>query len=91
MKENKIKLVVKSSGCPLYKEGDVVYFDNALIDKEKSANICAMAVNAVFPFVYAARKGIVRETPLQCPDCDDCVEFVIEIDEEQEPTIGKKD
>ena len=81
MDANKIKLVVKKSSCSAYREGDVVYFENALINKEKSANICPMAISAVFPFVYAARKGIVRETPIQCPDCKESVEFIIEVDE----------
>ncbi len=80
MDENKIKLVVTKSNCSSYQEGDTIYFNGPLIDKEKSANLCAMALNAVFPFVYAARKGIVRETSIQCPDCKEKVEFVIEID-----------
>lgn len=78
MNENRIRLVVTKSNCPAYQVGDAVYFDGALIDKEKSANLCMMALNAVFPFIYAARKGIVRESPLQCPDCDGKVEFSIQ-------------
>lgn len=81
MVEKKIKLVVKKSKCSFYKEGDIIYFDGPLIDKEKSANICTMAVSAVFPFVFAARKGIVSEETLQCPDCGDCVQFAIEPEE----------
>jgi uncharacterized repeat protein (TIGR04076 family) len=78
MDKCKIKLVVRKSNCPLYKEGDSICFDGAIIDKEKSGNICMTALNAVFPFIYAARKGIIREGPLQCPDCKESVEFVIE-------------
>ena len=37
-----------------------------------------MAMNAIFPFVYAARKGVINHGPFQCPDCADKVEFRIE-------------
>ncbi|MCY1715134.1 TIGR04076 family protein [Caproiciproducens galactitolivorans] len=84
MKENKIKLVVVQSNCPLYKEGDSIYFDGALIDKEKSGNLCMTALSAVFPFVYAARKGVVKESSLQCPDCRESVEFSIQVDDSEE-------
>lgn len=75
--EQIITLTVTKSGCEKYHVGDKIVFDGALIDKEKSANLCMMALNAVFPFVYAARKGVVHEAPVQCPDCKDCVEFEI--------------
>lgn len=78
MNENKIRLVVVKSGCPFYKAGDSVYLDGALIDKEKSGNLCMTALNAVFPFVYSARKGILKEGPVQCPDCGGGVEFIME-------------
>ena len=81
MSENKIKLVVVKSDCPFYKEGDSIYFDGALIDKGKSGNLCMTALSAVFPFVYAARKGIVKTGAVQCPDCSESVEFIIEADE----------
>jgi len=77
VKENKIKAVVVRSGCPLYAVGDAVYFDGPLLDKEKSGNLCMMALNAIFPFVYAARKGVIKDTPVQCPDCEEHVEFMI--------------
>lgn len=78
MEEIKIRLTVQSSSCPLYTAGDAVVFDGPLIAKDESANICMMAMNAVFPFVYAARKGILNHGPFQCPDCADKVEFRIE-------------
>lgn len=81
MNENKVRVVVTDSHCPRYKVGDSIYFDGAIIDKDKSDNLCMMALNAIFPFVYAARKGIIREKPIQCPDCGDSVVFVIEIAE----------
>ncbi|WKY45203.1 TIGR04076 family protein [Eubacteriaceae bacterium ES2] len=76
--EQKIKLTVKSSGCPFYTAGDKVIFDGPLLDKEKSGNFCMMALNALFPFIYAARKGVVTEQLLQCPDCDEKVTFVLQ-------------
>lgn len=81
MNENKIKLIVAESSCPLYKEGDSIYFDGPLIDKERSGNLCMTALSAVFPFVYAARKGIVKDSLLQCPDCREGVKFIIKVDE----------
>lgn len=78
MEEIRIRLSVLSSSCPLYKAGDAVVFDGPLIAKDESANICMMAMNAVFPFVYAARKGVIQPGPYQCPDCADKVEFRIE-------------
>ena len=78
MEENRIKAVVVRSGCPLYAVGDAVYFDGPLLDKDKSGNLCMMALNAIFPFVYAARKGVLKETPVQCPDCEEHVEFMLQ-------------
>lgn len=75
--EQKIKLIVEASGCPSYNIGDEIIFDGPLLDKENSGNICMMALGAVFPFVYAARKGVVTEQPLQCPDCAEKVIFRI--------------
>ena len=75
--EQKIKLVVEVSGCPIYAPGDEVIFDGPQLDKDKSGNFCMMALSAVFPFVYAARKGVITEAPLQCPDCGEKVVFRI--------------
>ena len=82
-KEYKIKLVVKISKCDLYKTGDEIYIDGALLDKEKSANVCLTAINAFYPFIYAARKRVTAEQmgfdelTFQCPDCPEKVEFTI--------------
>ena len=75
--EQKVKLVVEESGCPCYAIGDQVVFDGPLLDKEKSGNFCMMALSAMFPFVYAARKGIIHDEALQCPDCAEKVVFRI--------------
>jgi uncharacterized repeat protein (TIGR04076 family) len=82
-KEHKIKLVVKSSKCELYKAGDEIYIDGTLLNKEKSDNVCLTAINAFYPFIYAARKRVTAdqmgfsELTFQCPDCPERVEFTI--------------
>ena len=43
------------------------------------AALCAVALNAVYPFVYAARRGgSVKPGPIQCPDCGESVTFRVE-------------
>ncbi len=38
-----------------------------------------VALNAIYPFAYAARRGgSVKPTPVQCPDCGECVTFQIQ-------------
>lgn len=84
MNEKKIKLVVKDSKCDYYQPGDEICLDGPLVDKEHSANLCLTALNAIFPFVYAARKGVTKEQmgfeelTFQCPDCPERVMFSIE-------------
>ncbi len=89
-KEKKIKLVVKSSKCCSYKEGDTIYIDHSMVDKERSANICLTALVALYPFIYAARKHVTLEQMgfsemcFQCPDIDEEVAFcIIPYDEEE--------
>ena len=78
MEDHKTKIVVLESGCPPYQAGDEIYFSGAFIEKEKSAELCAVALNAVYPFVYAARRGgSVKPTPVQCPDCGESVVFQV--------------
>ena len=82
-KEKKIKLIVKSSKCCSYEPGDEIYIDHSMVDKEKSANICLTALTAIYPFIYAARKGVKLEQMgyskmcFQCPDIEEMVEFEI--------------
>ena len=79
MEDHKVKAVVLSSNCPKYKPGDEIYFNGAFIDKEKSANLCMVALSAIYPFAYAARRGgSVKDGPVQCPDCGESVTFRIE-------------
>ena len=69
MEDHKTKIVVLESGCPHYQAGDEIYFSGAFIEKEKSAELCA---------VYAARRGgSVKPTPVQCPDCGESVVFQV--------------
>lgn len=77
MKE-KVKLVVTKSLCPTYSEGDKIVFDGPNINKEESDNLCMTAINALYPFVFAARKGYIHESVIQCPDCEERVLFHIE-------------
>ena len=83
MEEKKIKILIKSSKCSLYKAGDEIYIDGPLLNKDKSANICLTAINSFFPFIYAARKNVMaedmgfEELTFQCPDCPETVEFTI--------------
>ena len=79
MEDHKVKLTVLESGCPRYQLGDEIYFEGAFINKDKSAALCAVALNAVYPFVYAARRGgSVKPGPIQCPDCGESVTFRVE-------------
>ncbi|WP_058229521.1 TIGR04076 family protein [Clostridium butyricum] len=80
-KESKIKIVVRKSNCEFYKKGDEIYIEGALLNKEKSGNICLTAVNAIYPFIYAARKRVSKdvmgfeELVFRCSDCAEGVEF----------------
>lgn len=79
MQDHSTKVVVLESACPRYRAGDEIYFKGAFIDKEKSAELCMVALGAIYPFVYAARRGgSVKSTPVQCPDCGECVTFRVE-------------
>lgn len=82
MDTKKVKLVVKSSKCHLYQPGDEIHFDESEINKDKSGKLCMTALNAVYPFVFAGRKGFVWGETLQCTDCAESVEF--ELQEVQE-------
>ena len=79
MEDHKVKAVVLESGCPRYRPGDEIYFEGAFVDKEKSGELCMVALNAIYPFVYAARRGgSVKEGPIQCPDCGKRIKFRIQ-------------
>lgn len=71
------KIIVQavSSTCGRYKPGDRIYIDGALVDKERSGNICLMALQSFFPYIYALRKGVSAQQMsfpekilVQCPD-----------------------
>ncbi len=80
--DNKVKVTVVESHCPKYKEGDVIRFIGSEIDKEHSDRICMVAMNALYPFIYAFRRGgNLRNGPYQCTDCGETVKFTVEIDE----------
>jgi hypothetical protein len=52
-KENKIKLIVKSSKCCSYKPGDIIYIDHSMVDKDKSANICLTELTAIYTPIHS--------------------------------------
>ena len=77
--DSKVKVTVIESKCPKYKEGDVISFDGSMLDKEKSDNVCMVAMNALYPFIYAFRRGgNLKQGPYQCTDCGETVRFTIE-------------
>lgn len=83
----KVIIEVISSQCKYYKPGDRIYIDGAIVDMKRTANICVMAVSAIFPFVYAFRKGVApdqmgfgEKVTLQCPDY--CAPVVFELKRE---------
>lgn len=84
----KVIIEVITSQCNFYKPGDKIYLNGALIDRERSGNICVMALSSFFPFVYAFRKGVTPEQmgfgkslQVQCPDYCAPVVFEIKRDE----------
>ena len=77
--DRKVKVTVIESHCPRYTAGDVIYFEGSMLDKEKSGNFCMVAMNAIYPFVYAFRRGgNLKNGPYQCTDCGETVKFTIE-------------
>ena len=77
--DRKVKVTVIESHCPRYTAGDVIYFEGSMLDKEKSDNVCMVAMNAIYPFVYAFRRGgNLKNGPYQCTDCGETVKFIIE-------------
>jgi len=83
--EKKVKIEVVSSKCDHYKVGDAIYMEGAFVDKEKSSAICITALNAIYPFIYATRKGVTGDEMgfpdriFQCPDCPEVVEFQLSV------------
>lgn len=72
---------VIQSKCSCYKKGDKISIKDTLIDKDNTDNICVMALQSFFPFVFAMRKGVTPEQMgfgkkliVQCPDyCDEVI------------------
>ena len=82
-RENKVKIVVKSSGCGLYRPGDTICVDGVTVDSARSARVCLTAIHSFYPFLYALRKHVTAEQmgfgelTFQCPDCAESVEFTL--------------
>lgn len=78
--ELKTKAVVVSSQCPHYKPGDEILFDGPCVAEDNKAALCIVAINAIYPFIYSARRGgWIKDGPIQCPDCGESVQFRIEL------------
>jgi uncharacterized repeat protein (TIGR04076 family) len=84
----KVIIEVVRSQCKYYKLGDRIYIDGALVDMQRSSNICVTALSSFFPFVYAFRKGVTPEqmgfdekVTVQCPDY--CAPVVFELKKEE--------
>jgi uncharacterized repeat protein (TIGR04076 family) len=80
--ENKVKIVVTQSGCPLMKKGATVYLNGPVIDYRESAPVCVTALVGIYPWIMTARFGIESaamgfdgEYRVSCPD--KLVEFAI--------------
>lgn len=67
MDTRKSKAVVTESNCPHYAGNDIIFFDGQLIGKAKSDKLCILSVNAIFPYVYAARQGFFNEGSCNVP------------------------
>ncbi len=72
-----VKLVVVESHCPEYQVGDEIIFDGPFINKEKSGPLCMTALQAIYPYIFAARQGAIWKPLIQCPDCDETVVFKV--------------
>ena len=70
-------LVVVESHCPEYQVGDEIIFDGPFINKEKSGPLCMTALQAIYPYIFAARQGAIWKPLIQCPDCDETVVFKV--------------
>ena len=55
--DNKVKVTVIESHCPKYKVGDVIHFICSDLDKDNSDKVCMVAMQAIYPFIYAFRRG----------------------------------
>ncbi|MCH3965748.1 MAG: TIGR04076 family protein [Clostridium sp.] len=80
----KVVVNVIESKCDCYKKGDKIYIEDMLINMKKTSNVCVTALQAIFPFIYASRKGITPEQMgygekliVQCPDYCEPVVFEI--------------
>ncbi|RKM55751.1 TIGR04076 family protein [Butyrivibrio sp. X503] len=80
--DNKVKVTVVESHCPKYNPGDIIRFIGSELDKDNSDRVCMVAMQAIYPFIYAFRRGgNLKSGPYQCTDCGETVVFNIEIEE----------
>ncbi len=84
VRDRRIQIRVVESRCSYYKENDSFYLNGPLLDKTMSGNTCVTALNAIYPFVFALRKGVSPEVlgfkgpvTVQCPDY--CAPVIFEL------------
>jgi TIGR04076 family protein len=73
--EQQVKVEVIESQCKLYQPGDQIIINGPIIDTASSDKVCVTALQAIYPFIFAMRKGVTpaemgfdKELILQCPD-----------------------
>ncbi|TEB06082.1 hypothetical protein Psch_03124 [Pelotomaculum schinkii] len=73
--EQKIRIEVLQSQCKLYQPGDCITIDGPMIDFDRTDRVCVTALHAIYPFIFAMRKGVSPEAmgfdgkvTVQCPD-----------------------
>lgn len=82
VKNQKVCLEVQKSECAYYKKGEQIVFDGPLI-QNNDVKLCMTAMQALYPYVFAARMGGVWEDEIQCPDCAEGVKFKVKVLEGQ--------
>lgn len=83
-KDRRIQVTVVDSRCSFYKNNDSFFLNGPLLDQGKSSNVCVTALNAIYPFIFALRKGVQPEdlgfqapVTVQCPDY--CAPVIFEL------------
>jgi uncharacterized repeat protein (TIGR04076 family) len=54
----RVQIKVVRSECPLMKEGESVYLNGAVLDNERSGQVCVTALTGIYPWIMAARFGV---------------------------------
>jgi len=69
-----IAIVKEVRGCPYYKVGDTIIYEEPEISKDSSGKLCVWALQALIPYFVAACRKTPKEDwinvlhDVQCPD-----------------------